>query len=552
MNRVLVTLVILFSIYNLLSITIADIIIEGNESFKTRELLDAIDIAKGDSLDYQEVLSAQKDIERLYLSKKIYYVKVHAPVVEPISNKEVDIRILIEESNLNTISSIDFKGNYAVKSSILSDMLQYKDFSVEEIPEIKQLVLDEYLERGYFFAVVNLDGLRETSEGMSIIIKIDENRPFKHEYTQFLGNNITKSTTIEKIAKISANDVITPSKLNTYQNRLLKKAYISNCSIYPVNYNTLMIDVEESNMTRIAGIAGYNSNNEDYPLTGYVDFSFLNLFGTDREINFKWNQLQEEKSQIEFAYHDSGLLEYNFSADISLNRIEYDTLANQTDINFALNYDYFNNQFGVIYGYSSYDVTSSSLEEGSETINSFGGFWNYQNVNDIYNPSKGQEVKIQLSYNNSSEDKAGYNSTSVEYGRFIPLRTRFSLYNRSEGKYSTKKELNHYNEYKLGGFSSLRGFQSEQFSGYFTLLNRTEIRYIFGQKNNLFVFGDCAYLEYNRNDVDIKKGNLFSVGVGMRLATRLGMLTFEYGLGYNEEWTSISEGLIHFGLETSF
>jgi outer membrane protein insertion porin family len=126
------------------------------------------------------------------------------------------------------------------------------------------------------------------------------------------------------------------------------------------------------------------------------------------------------------------------------------------------------------------------------------------------------------------------------------------IYNKVNASYSTKKNLSYYNNFKLGGFSSLRGFQEEQFSGYFTTWSNLELRYLFGVQNNLFIFSDAGYLESMNSDVVTKQGHLYSAGLGLRIATKVGNLTFEYGVGYNQGWSSLYDGLIHFGVETSF
>ncbi len=549
--NLLISLIIV-SYVGLFSVTIDNIIIEGNELIDSKQIFQKINFNEGDSLDVVLVNKAPSRILELYQKNEIYFVNIETPKIIPLSAKEVNIEIDINEYVLNNISGYNFNGNFAVKSSILESLLSSKKYTTNDINTIKKTILQEYLNRGYFFTQVNIDTIQEKEDGALISFRILENKPFRHLYTDYVGNNVSRPKVLDKIARFDRSKAITPDLLNTYQNRFLAKTYISDCKIYPIDYETLRVELVESSMTRFSGIAGYNSANEEDPITGFVSLEFMNLSGTDRSIDFKWNQLQASKRIIQLSYHDSGLMEYDFSSDLDINRIEYDTLANQTSLSLALNYDYQAHSFAALYGYSSYDVTSSVSEETSETINSIGLRWNHNSYDRLYNPLSGHDVLISFKYNKSSLDSSGYNTTESTIGLVSAVSNKLVVFNRLSLNYSTKSNLNNHVEFKLGGFASLRGFQQEQFSGFFTILSNSELRYIFGQKNNIFIFGDCAYLEYERNDVKTRKGHLYSTGIGLRLSTKLGMLTFEYGLGYNEKWNNLSDGLIHFGLETSF
>jgi len=552
MNKVFWLTLLLFITTKLIAVTIAETEFIGNSLISNKDLYSVLSFQNGDEFDYQLANQSVSKIYDLYLKRGYRFVNIKPVEAIPIDADQVKIIITIQESNLNKIAKITFTGNFAIKDLIFTELIAQKDFNTDDIPKIKQLIIDQYSSRGYFFAEVNVDDMKQTDSGAEINFNVTENRPFNHKYFKFKGNKVSKDFSLIKISRLNRNTIVTPSILAQGRKRLLAKSYITECSINPLDYETLQVSIKEGKMTTISGIVGYNSKNDDYPFSGFLDFAFNNLFGSDRVLKFRWNKLQQDRTDLALSYHDSGLKDYYFSADIDVKRTEYDTTATLSELGLSLNYDFTNQDVGIYSRYTNYDILASSSEEEPEQITGLGVFWHQNYFDHLQNPKTGYQARISLDYNISSLDDSNYNITKASFAYAYSINERFVLFNKLNANYSTKKNLSSYNNFKLGGFSSLRGFQEEQFSGYLTTWSNFELRYLFGLENNLFLFTDAGYLESSKADIVSKQGNLYSAGLGLRIATRLGNLTFEYGLGYNEGWNSLYDGLIHFGVETSF
>ncbi len=555
MNRfvqVFFILLLLLIPYQVIAVTIVETQIIGNNFVPDKELYNLLTFQNGSDFNYQTANQSVQNIQKFYQSKGYRFVNVKPIEAIPLDVDQIKIVIRIEESPLNTISEITFTGNYAIKDLIFTEMLAQQDLFIDDIAKIKQLIIDQYSSRGYFFTEVSVDNIVETDSGAIINFRIIENKPFQHKFFKFKGNRVSKDYSLIKISRLNRGQLVTPQLIKQGENRIAAKNYIKSCSINPIDYETLLVNIKEGKMTTISGIAGYNSKNSDYPFSGFLDFSFNNLFGSDRRLQFKWNKLQENRTDLALAYHDSGLKDYYFSADFDVKRTEYDTVATLSELGFSLNYDFVNHDIGIYTKYISYDVISSSSQEEAEQISALGVFWQQNFFDHQNNPRSGYQARFSIDYNMSSQDKSNYNISQGYLAYAYSIKPKFVLYNKFNAKYSTKKDLTSYNSFKLGGFTSLRGFQEEQFAGYFTSWNNLELRYLFGLDNNLFIFGDLGYLETASAGETTKIGHLYSLGLGLRTATILGNLTFEYALGYNDGWNSLYDGLIHFGLETSF
>lgn len=552
MNKAFGLVFLLLYVVGLFSVTIAETEFVGNSKISNKELYKVLSFENGAEFDFQLANLSLDNISNLYLKRGYKFVNIQPLDVIPLDVNQVKIIITIQESVLNNIIKVTFEGNYAIKDLIFHELLEQKGYLTNDIPQIKQLIINQYSSRGYFFTEVSLESIKETDLGAELNFMILENRPFNHKYFKFQGNEVSKDYSLVKISRLNRNSVLTPSLLTQSKNRLLAKSYITHCSINPIDYETLLIKVEEGKMTTISGILGYNSKNEDYPFTGFLDFAFNNLFGSDRALKFKWNKLQQNRTDLTLAYHESGLKDYYFSSDIEVKRTEYDTIATLSELGLSLNYDFTNQDVGIYSRYTNYDIIASSSLEEVEQITAIGVFWHQNYFDQLLNPRTGYQARFSIDYNLSSLDDTNYNISKANVAYVYSFNDKFLLYNKVNANYSTKKNLSYYNDFKLGGFSSLRGFQEEQFSGYFTSWTNIELRYLFGMQNNLFIFTDAGYLESMNSDLVTKKGNLYSAGLGLRIATKVGNLTFEYGVGYNEGWNSLYDGLIHFGVETSF
>ncbi len=552
MNRSLVIAFFLLFVRGVLAVRIAETEFIGNSALSNQEIYSVLSYENGSEFDFQLANKSIENIYNLYRQKGYNFINIAPLEVIPLKADQVKIIFTIQESSLNKIAKITFSGNYAIKDLIFYELLAQQDFSTKDINKIKQIIIDQYSSRGYFFTEVSIESIKESESGAELNFQIIENRPFDHKYFKFKGNKVSKDYSLIKISRLSRKSQLTPNALSQSRDRLLAKSYITECSINPLDYETLQIDIKEGKMTSISGIMGYNSKNDDYPFSGFLDFSFNNLFGSDRVLGFKWNKLQKDRTDIELTYHETGLKDYYFSSDFDVKRTEYDTLATLSELGLSLNYDFLNQDIGIYTKYSHYDVIASSSEENPEKITSVGVFWQQNYFDHLYNPKKGYQARFAIDYNMSSLDDSNYNISRVSFAYAYSVNNKFVIFNRLNTNYSTKKNLSNYNNFKLGGFSSLRGFQEEQFSGYMTAWSNLELRYLFGLNNNLFLFTDAGYLETMSSTLVTKQGHLYSAGLGLRIATRVGNLTFEYGVGYNNGWNSLYDGLIHFGVETSF
>jgi hemolysin activation/secretion protein len=106
--------------------------------------------------------------------------------------------------------------------------------------------------------------------------------------------------------------------------------------------------------------------------------------------------------------------------------------------------------------------------------------------------------------------------------------------------------------FAIGGARSLRGYREEQFLVTAAWTFQNEWRWLTdGQGSALYAFGDLGFLPETRARQleDIFERFLFGVGLGVRQASRIGILGVEYGV---PRGSGVLEGRLHLRLDAVF
>lgn len=571
---------ILFLISNLIfaeenNLIIRKIIFEGNNSFSSKQLKNVILLKEGSPVDRTIINDDANRIINYYHSNNKYMVKLNTPSIIPVmsgdkkSNQYADVFFQIEEIDEPTIHKIKFKGNIYFSSEKLKELLNITepfDLTIDEVKDIQINLTELYLNRGFLFAETNLIGIFSNKDDKNRLIaeiEIKEGKIVTARNFIYKGNKITRESIIAKYSSISEGQILTPQALTIASKRLESKPYIKNAYIIPVDENSLLFDIEESNMTRISALLGYsNSKNIKNKFNGFINADFLNLMGTDRDIYFSWKQYQNDFSSVKLQYHESGHNYSPLAADLSLYREEGDSTYTNTKLGFDVYYQGWSGQY-----FTSQKIgLSTELNElfpGSrrpkivekQTDKKIGIFWYIDMTDDYYNPTNGWEINIRQYKHFISKDKKSSNRYSTEFTlqNFYPIKKNIILSNKLNFKYIENKSLTYYDLYKVGGTFSIRGFLEDTFSGDTVFWSNTEIRFLLTKFSRIFLFADYAYIEDNRTSINNKFDDLLGLGFGLRADTKIGILLLNYAFSHSQgEWNNPLSGIIHFGIETNF
>jgi outer membrane protein insertion porin family len=378
---------------------------------------------------------------------------------------------------------------------------------------------------------------------------------------------VTRTPVIVRETRLRRGELYRQSKIDGAQQQLQRLGFfskVSPLSIASVRGDTvdLTVDLEEGKTNSINGVIGYTpeQNNRKGYLTGLVDLSLANLFGTGRQIDVLWHRRDPYSSNLAFGYTEPWILGTPLRVDGHLEQIDQDSTYIQTMAWVGLSTDLT-------------DHLSGGLRFAWERVVPDSGGGTFLARSTTYTAGARAEYDTR---NNPSNPRHGlYYRTSADYGRkrnratasFTPQRPKvrtakftldlehfipIALHGREFR--SGEKPVPVAEHFRLGGATTLRGYREDQFTGTRLAWANVEYRYLVTPMSRMFLFIDMG--SYFREQIDPGTNTLnvvdrykFGYGLGFRLQSKVGIIGLDFGLG---EGDSFSQGKIHIRMENKF
>ena len=164
------------------NIVIKEIVIEGNHTVKTDEILSVLESKVDQPYNPQTV---SKDIKNI--NKLGYFESVEA------LDDKINEGILIFKVKENAVlNNIYITGANFVKTKDIYDKVNYlkgKIYSIDAENKIKEAVLKLYKEKGYYSTTLEIETIKLQDNLIDVAIKINENLKILVKKVQFIGNN---------------------------------------------------------------------------------------------------------------------------------------------------------------------------------------------------------------------------------------------------------------------------------------------------------------------------------------------------------------------------
>ena len=522
----------------------------------TEALVTVSGLQPGADFDSGQVSEAIALIQTRLQSEGHYFVRIPYPDLLPQEDGSIVVVFHISEVMEARIRRVDFVGNRYLSTAKLRQMLvlpEETDLPIASLAKLQQQILNIYLNRSYLFARVEIDSLVQ-DEGLRAVISITEGKPLAIRNYIVKGNKTTKESTLLNLSGINRARYITPEVLQQAEQNILRKSYIKTCSIVPVDDQNLLIRIEEGNMTYLEGVVGLTeqqSGQRDF--SGMLRLRFLNLWGTDRSLKLYWRQLPAQSGELEFSYHESGSVHYPVAGDISLYRATQDTTWIKTSTTAEIYYYMLYQRYGV-------ELALEQIRPGSRRPiiitrmdnKILGLFWSYQRSDHSSNPSRGWDVDVRYRFifSDDAVGKPQKNAIETNLQAYVPLSLRLVGAVGFHLRDLNDPEAEIYEQYSMGGYNSLRGYREDEIRSWRLGWMSYELRYRMSPESRTYLFCDNGFFANAKNST---KYDLFGVGLGIKVKTRLGILGIEYGLGYRDKrFMDLGSGMIHAGIDSSF
>jgi len=393
---------------------------------------------------------------------------------------------------------------------------------------------------------------------------------------RFVGNKLTKDHVIRREIGIKTGDIYDYDRVTNIRLRLIKLGYFEDVYEPEVflatkNEGGLIITVKEGNASKFDGVLGYNPGTETEKgyITGLIDISLGNLFGTGRTLLVHWQKRDRQSQDLKFYYREPWIAGIPLSIGAGFEQLIQDTTYIQRDLGMDFSMPVYQN-FTAIAEISRNEISPDSLGSyllgipQSRTLNASIGIM-YDTRDDRINPRSGVLYQTSIETGRKTNlgpdelvqllelrDKVDNKRLSLDVEFYLPLFRRqvlaVSLHGRqirSNEKYIPVPDL-----YRLGGARSLRGYREDQFRGSSLGWTNLEYRYVLGRRSWAFVFTDTGYY-YSLTQSGVNEDYKIGYGFGFRLETGLGIMGIDYGLGAGEG-DGLFSGKIHVGIVNEF
>lgn len=560
--------------------------ISNNVNFSDSEFETWMQIGKGTRL-YDGIMDTIKNRIAYNLVLNGYFNPDFTGTEMEISpdSQFVNISVSINEGNPTYVNKIFLTCNDSLWLQNIQSAFDYLKGLVLNKFEIEENINDALTNlenEGHPFASFTITSIYfyydsfDEKHYADLYIKLNTGTKSTIDKIEIQRNESTKDYVIVRELRIEPGEQYSQQKIAELPRRLNRLRFFDPVAI-PQFYvdsdekGVLLITVKERQTNNFDGIIGYIppvKTNESGYITGLVNVSLRNLFGTGRAAAFRWRKIDRNSQELEIKYLEPWLFDFPLNLNLGFFQRQQDTIYVQRTISGGLEY------------LATEDVSASVFISSESTIPSVSEV----PVFTVYNSSAlttGVSLKIDTrddplaptsgilfdnSYKFSQKKINGpakfitpTTNTRINLQRFeVTLAMFYELFQRQvialtlNGRELRGPLFEQSDLFRLGGTNSLRGYREDQFLGNRIFWSNFEYRYFLSRRTYAFLFFDTGYYLRNANEErEINELEEFKIGygLGINLETAIGLLGVSFALGKGD---SFSEGKIHFGIINEF
>lgn len=459
----------------------------------------------------------------------------------------------------------------------------------------QQKILNYYENNGYPFAAIKLDSIKIEEDKIKAQLKINKGPLYHIDSIRVYGKVKIKNIFLQRYLGIEKGSVYNKTRLENVSQRILELPYLQEQQHWDVSMlgtgSILNLYLQQKRSSQVNFLIGFlpgNSQTGKLQLTADVNLDLKNALGSGESILLNWQQLQKQSPRLNLGYQHPYIFNSAFGIDLTFDLLKRDSSFLQINAQAGLVYVLSANQTGKIFlqnqrtyllsgGYDTNQIRITKRLPANIDINanSIGINYEWINTNYLYNPRKGNELKLNAAMGlkkiTKNNDIANLKDPADPAFQFSSLYDSFKLntyqlriqlnaaHYFTAGKRSTlKTAINSAifqsqnvfrNElFQIGGYKLLRGFAEESIYASRYAVVTAEYRYLTGLNSYMFGFTDLGFTKTNYQTTNYTN-NFISAGIGLNFETKVGILNVSYAIGKrNDIKFNLSEASkIHFG-----
>ena len=554
---------------------IRSITIHGNHVFSERELDDVMLLRAGDRYSAKQFSHDIKSVQDIYSRNGYFFAEVTGDSSRMATDSSsIDIVLNIDEGKQVSIGilRIDSCRIFTQEEILKQFETHVGGFLQTELLETDIAgLLNRYERQGYPFVSASIPSIAlyddSTGKKLRVEISVQEGQLVSIDEIRVTGNKETDAGVIVRESRISLHELYNPDKVERIPERLNHLNIFSHVDEPQLYVNSrgggLLINVNEGNTNAFDGIVGYapaQSNSSGGIVTGFVNVSMRNLFGTARKLNVHWQSDERDAQELGVEYVEPWIFSLPIDLSAGFTQRQQDSSYVQRFINGRI--DLLVNESLTLSGVATFEnvIPSSTLAvpvvQQSRTSTA-GVEIRYDTRNDIINPTSG--VNYATNYQagmktieGASQNSLAVSTLSVDASVYLSTGLHQVIALGFHGRERTGGSIELGDLYRLGGANSLRGYLENQFLGSRIAWENSEYRFLLARHSYFFLLFDVGYFYLPGDEtkgIASTQQTKYGYGVGIRMDTSLGNIGISLAFGQGDSFT---EGKLHFGLANEF
>jgi outer membrane protein insertion porin family len=552
----------------------------GNHVLSTNQLAAVLSTKRGEILSEAAIAGDRERLLGLYRDHAYLYAQVDSiRITRDTSRREAEVSIFLFEGKSTVLHRFELEGYRALSKVELLSALQLHEgdpFIPSLLEQDIQSILQHYERSGYPLAKAEIKNISFTDTAneifASVQIHIDEENALHISELRVEGNKTTKDYVIAREARLRKDEPFRGDLPERIKRRLDHLQLFSSVSL-PEVYITeseqagLSVRIVEGNQNSFDGVLGYvpsNHSGESGSITGLINISLRNLFGTGRKLSARWYQENKDSRETELHYFEPWIASYPINAQIGFSQRKQDStfVRMQYDVTgeFMVTED-----FSLGASFSQTNVFPTERYDGSKVIAesktiSFGASIRYDSRDNPITPTGG------ILYSTEYQTGTKRTISSILFPANLKSTARRVIFDLSyylspflRQVIAAQVHLRDFNSgnidasdlFRLGGATTLRGYQEGQFLGSRLVWTNFEYRFLVAPLSFFYIFLDFGYIAPSgiTAELQIPEQKKIGYGIGVRMDSALGLIGVSFALG---EGDTFGTSKIHFRLINEF
>lgn len=332
------------------------------------------------------------------------------------------------------------------------------------------------------------------------------------------------------------------------QNYFINKKPIYTLGITDNNLLAALVSIDSEFYSFFSGNVGLRKKNNIFDLNGEINVHMENLIKTTGTIDFYWKKNDTLSQIITFNLYEPFFINSSLGTDFKYYRGIYNGLFIKLEkrLKFELfSSNYFYTRVGFLKGSTNPTKNGILNNYGKVNYEAFSISINKNLLNNRFLPNKGSLILLETDVGLSN--KVVYINSSFIYNRYYLINNSFfcSL-NLNIAGINVLNSIVPKSRYKnFGGFSTLRGYDDDQFKSTQFGISTIELNYFLDPNSHPFLFVDIA-----SKKIDVLDSNMIGYGFGLKRNNNNLSLNISYA--FSSQKTLFSEGALHIKVISKF